>query len=356
MGEIIEQFLKAALWRGHQHVLLCDINHSKFYKYLCPVLYGVASMKGFVLAAGFGTRLRPLTEHIPKALVPFGGRPLLEHALDFLYRNNISKIGVNVHHLPEQIYTYQNSSSVPFEIFEEIPDIRGTGGALYFAKQFLDGDDSFFVINADIIAQFDIQKILHDFNASIDDCRLIAWKNTTRTGTIVYNQDNYHYVGTPSATGGAIGFATADFIGMALYRREFLSQLKCDDFSIVPVWKRAVERGLMVTVDIVENGYWCDTGTPGVLAQAHFDVIDAKLHVKPPEYLVINTQRHCCYPVAWKKSMIDKIGAYCWIEEPAFVPATKLSRVIVYKNTVSIMPTRNNRLLLTPWGEILFND
>jgi mannose-1-phosphate guanylyltransferase len=313
-------------------------------------------MKGFILAAGFGTRLRPLTEHVPKALVSFAGRPLLQHAIDFLHRNNINEIGVNVHYLPEQLYEYKKISTVKFDLFEETPDIRGTGGALHFAKQFLAGDDTFFVINADIIAQIDVTRIIDDFLASEDACRLIAWKNNARTGTIVYNQDNCNYVGTPVQTRSAIGYATADFIGMALYRRDFLSQLTPDDFSIVPVWKRAVERGLSVTVDIEENGYWCDTGTPAVLAQAHFDVIDEKISVTLPENLIIDRIRHCCYPAMWEKKIIEKLGTYCWIEDPAFIPTPALSRMIVYKNSSLTVPSRNDKLFITPWGEILFNE
>ena len=94
-------------------------------------------LTGFILAAGFGTRLRPLTDHLPKALISVCGKPLLQRALEFYENNRVKPIGVNSHHFPEFIKSFKNNSAIPFELFHETGAIRGTGGALLFAREFL---------------------------------------------------------------------------------------------------------------------------------------------------------------------------------------------------------------------------
>ena len=99
-------------------------------------------MRGFVLAAGFGTRLRPLTDHIPKALVPVCGKPLLARSLAFLRGHGVTEIAVNSHYLADKIESFRREQKECFSLFHEEGNIRGTGGALYFAGEFLSGDEA----------------------------------------------------------------------------------------------------------------------------------------------------------------------------------------------------------------------
>ena len=114
-------------------------------------------MKAMVLAAGQGTRLRPLTDHTPKALVPVAGRPMIEYALLLLRYYGIHEIIINLHHLGEQIERrlgdgHQLGLALSYSRETELLD---TGGGLLRAKSFLQ-DASFIVINTDALIDLNL--------------------------------------------------------------------------------------------------------------------------------------------------------------------------------------------------------
>jgi NDP-sugar pyrophosphorylase family protein len=113
-------------------------------------------MKAMILAAGFGTRLQPLTKTVPKPMVPVLNRPLLERTIELLRQSNIQDIAVNVHHLSEQVIAHFGDGS-KFGVnlhFSREETILGTAGGIKEAQKFLDGG-SFLVINSDIIVDID---------------------------------------------------------------------------------------------------------------------------------------------------------------------------------------------------------
>lgn len=112
-------------------------------------------MKGFILAAGLGTRLRPWTLSHPKALVPVGGRPMLERVMEKLISAGCISLTVNVHHFASQIVEFIDSRRwpVPVNISDESDLLLDTGGALLHAAQYLCTDDSAVLVhNADILS------------------------------------------------------------------------------------------------------------------------------------------------------------------------------------------------------------
>jgi mannose-1-phosphate guanylyltransferase len=316
------------------------------------------SMRGFILAAGFGTRLRPITDHLPKALVPLAGKPLLAHAVDFLRSHAIAPLAVNTHYLADAIIAFRTSTGESFEVFHETPEIRGTGGALDFARAFLGGDDTFIIINVDIVARFDLTEHISSFLRSNDSCRLLAFPNSSGTGTVRYAAETGDYLGTSADTDCSDNASTADFIGMTLYRREFLSLVGPDDFSILPVWKRAVDRGMKVTVGCIDQGYWRDIGRPESLAQAHFDCIDGVLSIDMPSSQIIDRERKISYPARWQAKEYE-FGPYAWIEEPSFDPSLPIERSVVFcgaRPVASIGREPVRSTLFTPWGALPFNE
>lgn len=111
-----------------------------------------------ILAAGFGTRLRPITFRLPKPMVPIANRPLIAYAVEQYLRAGIAEIVVNLHHLPEAIERYLSDS---FEVrfhFSREPEILGTGGGVRKVRELL--ADEFFLVNADTI-QFPDYGALH---------------------------------------------------------------------------------------------------------------------------------------------------------------------------------------------------
>jgi len=113
--------------------------------------------RAMVLAAGLGTRLRPLTEHIPKPLVPVAGRPLLENVIVNLRSAGIREIGINTHHLAAQITEFIDGldDRGGIRLFHE-PVILGTGGAFVNARGFLERGEDFLHHNSDVLTDLDI--------------------------------------------------------------------------------------------------------------------------------------------------------------------------------------------------------
>ncbi len=113
-------------------------------------------MKAMILAAGFGTRLRPITKTIPKPLIEINGKPLIVHTLDALKKAGIKNVIINLHHLGDMIrQRLKDGSQFGLVIqYSTEHEIKGTGGALLFASKFL--DEPFFLINGDILFDLDL--------------------------------------------------------------------------------------------------------------------------------------------------------------------------------------------------------
>ncbi|MDR1408178.1 MAG: nucleotidyltransferase family protein [Tannerella sp.] len=117
-------------------------------------------MKAMILAAGHGSRLKPITDNMPKALVPVGGRPLLEHVILRLKAAGFSHIVVNVHHLGRQIVDFlaaNNDFGLKIDISDESNYLFDTGGGIKHAAPFLNGTEPFLVHNVDIFSDVDLK-------------------------------------------------------------------------------------------------------------------------------------------------------------------------------------------------------
>jgi len=106
-------------------------------------------MKAMILAAGYGTRLRPITYTTPKPLLPIGGRPLIAWLMDALTEAGVTEIVVNVHHFPELIKQYVTQYSYANVHVSYEPQILGTGGGLRKVRSLLEGEEDFFLLNGD---------------------------------------------------------------------------------------------------------------------------------------------------------------------------------------------------------------
>lgn len=117
-------------------------------------------MKAFILCAGLGTRLRPLTNTIPKVMVKIGGKPVLEHLIILCKKHKIEEIIINLHYFPQKIKDYfKEGSKWQVKInYSFEPKIMGSAGALKKAENHLKGDD-FFVLNGDGMTNLDLTKM-----------------------------------------------------------------------------------------------------------------------------------------------------------------------------------------------------
>ena len=156
-----------------------------------------------IFAAGLGTRLRPLTDTMPKALVPVAGAPLLAHVIRRLKGAGYDRLVVNVHHFPEQIRQYLSvhDFGVHIDISDESGLLLETGGAVRHARPLLEGADRFLVHNVDIISDLDLAWFERQWRPEAlatllvserktsryllfdDDLRLVGWTNVS-TGEV----------------------------------------------------------------------------------------------------------------------------------------------------------------------------
>ena len=120
-----------------------------------------ALMKAMIFAAGLGTRLRPLTDTRPKALVEVCGKPLIGHLIDKMHAQGISDITVNVHHFPDQIIKYLQDNSTAAHVSDERDLLRDTGGGILHARRFLESDTPgyFLAHNVDILSNLDFRAL-----------------------------------------------------------------------------------------------------------------------------------------------------------------------------------------------------
>ncbi len=147
-------------------------------------------MKAMIFAAGLGTRLHPITQRKPKALVEVHGRPLLEHVLTRLIEADFTEIIINLHHFPEQIKAFlesKNHFGIHIEFSEET-DLLDTGGGLKHASAFFD-DAPFLLHNVDILSDIDLQHMLqtHRQNRAL---ATLAVKKRVTSRYLVFDEDN----------------------------------------------------------------------------------------------------------------------------------------------------------------------
>lgn len=141
-------------------------------------------MKAMIFAAGLGTRLKPFTDTMPKALVPVNGIPMLEHVIKHLIKQGFDDIVVNVYHFGEKIIDFLNNKknfSINIHISDERNCLLDTGGGILKARQWLDGNEPILIHNADILTDIDLYKMRqHHIESGADATLLVADRKTTR--------------------------------------------------------------------------------------------------------------------------------------------------------------------------------
>lgn len=119
-------------------------------------------MKAVILCAGEGTRLRPLTDKLPKVMLPIAGKPILQRHIEYYKRYNVTDIYVNLHHLPEKITSYfKEGGNFGVDItysYEE--ELLGTAGALNGFREQLKADGTFVVHYGDVLSEVNLKRML----------------------------------------------------------------------------------------------------------------------------------------------------------------------------------------------------
>lgn len=225
----------------------------------------IAPTVAMVLAAGLGTRMRPLTDSRPKALLPVAGRTLLDRAIDAAAAGGARRVVVNVHHFADQMRDHISArADPPVAISDETDALLETGGGVVRALPLL-GDAPFFAINADAIwtGGQPGSELAAAWEESDADALLLLVR---RADALAYSRPgDFDLIdGRPVRRRGE----TADYVytGAQILRTEALQGAPDGAFSMNLIWDRLLARGRLAAC--VHQGGWIDVGTPTGLASA----------------------------------------------------------------------------------------
>ena len=220
----------------------------------------------FVLGAGLGTRLRPLTDNRPKPLLPLGGRPMITFAFDHLIAAGINRIIVNTHHCAERYrdeFTDSQWRGVPL-IFRHEPDLLETGGGIKNIED-LAGQEALLVYNGDILSSLPLQKLISHHSEKSNEVTLAL---RSSGGPLHIGMGSDGLVGDIRGMLGAGGLATFLFTGIYIVEPQFFSRLTPrKKESVVPIFLDMIREHARLGGVVLDSGRWEDVGTPEVYHQ-----------------------------------------------------------------------------------------
>lgn len=228
-------------------------------------------LNAFVPAAGIGERLRPITEHLPKPMLPILGKSLLARTMERVSALPIGRIGLNLHHKPDPIVTWSEASPYRGRIIL-FPERRllGTGGALKNAASLLE-EGVFLVHNADIFTDIDLAALVEFHQASGNIVTLALHDSPTHNKVGVDEAGEVVGVNGYTMIPGAVRVLA--YTGIAVYDAAFLKYLPAGPSNVVDTWLAAMAAGWAVGSVDVTGSLWHDCGTPASYAAAVVDAL-----------------------------------------------------------------------------------
>lgn len=235
-----------------------------------------------IFAAGLGTRLRPLTDYTPKALVPVAGKPMLERVILRLKEAGFDDITINIHHFGEQIIEFlyaNNDFGVTIHISDERDMLLDTGGGIKKARPFLDGNEPFLVHNADILSDINLAELYkHHQVSNAEATLLVSERQTSRY--LLLDDANYLHGWINKSTGETkperftfqegqykeMAFGGIHVISPSIFRYMESGQWT-GKFSIIPFYL-SVCRTARIQGYPLQDCRWFDIGKPETLAKA----------------------------------------------------------------------------------------
>ncbi|MDB5361666.1 MAG: Nucleotidyl transferase [Rhodospirillales bacterium] len=221
---------------------------------------------GMVLAAGRGERLRPLTDTVPKPMVPIIGKPLLDHAIDRLLAAGVTRIVVNTHHLGEQIAAHLTGR--PEIVLSPEATALETGGGVTQALPLL-GDQPFFAVNGDSLwldgATPALHRLADAFDPARHDAMLLLQKTVSAVG---YDQNRGDFFVDPAGKPRRVGsgeIAPFLFAGLQILAPQLFDDAPAGAFSLNRIYDKALAAGRLGT--IVHDGEWYTVSDEAGLAE-----------------------------------------------------------------------------------------
>jgi len=228
-------------------------------------------MKAMILAAGLGTRLRPITDKIPKALVKIHDLPILEIIIQRLVYYGFKEIVINLHYLPEKIISFiegKNFRGARIYFSHEKEKILDTGGAIKQARKYLDDGRPFLVHNVDVISDIDLLK-MYRYHQSLKALATLAVKDKKSRRSLLFD-NNWLLSGWDNMdtrerkiirSGNSNGLMGIGFCGIHVISTEIFDLMQEEEvFSIINTYIHLASRHRIVGYS-VEDNLWMDIGS-----------------------------------------------------------------------------------------------
>jgi NDP-sugar pyrophosphorylase family protein len=234
-------------------------------------------MKAMVLAAGLGTRLRPLTDDRPKALVEVGGRTMLAITLARLREFGVSDVIVNVHHFADKVVEYLKANAnfgMRIEISREVV-LLDTGGGLKKAAWFFEGSEEPFILhNVDVVSTIDLRKMA-ELHLAKKNLATLAVQDRRTSRYLLFDESDElcgrraGEDGAPEFLKPAEGVQALAFAGVHVISPKIFEGLSEDGvFPIIPSYLRLSAAGEKIVAFHADEYYWRDLGRPESVAKA----------------------------------------------------------------------------------------
>jgi mannose-1-phosphate guanylyltransferase len=238
-------------------------------------------VQALILVGGEGTRLRPLTETVPKAVMPLAGKPFLSYMIDWLARHGVDEIVLACGYRADIVREVLGESGSPKLRYVEEPEPRGTGGAIKFAAAEL--DERFLALNGDVLTDLDLGALIssHEQRGARASLGLYPVDDATGYGLVKYDGDGAvsEFLEKPEAPGpGEIN------AGTYVLERSVLDLIPDGEMVSVErdVFPRLIGEGLHA---LPLPGYWMDIGTPDRYLQATWDILERRVETELGERL-----------------------------------------------------------------------
>jgi mannose-1-phosphate guanylyltransferase len=234
-------------------------------------------MKAMVLAAGLGTRLRPLTFELPKPMVPVLDRPVMAHIVDLLDRHGYDEVIANLHYFPDTIRGYFGDRLV----YREEPELLGTAGGVRNCADFLDGGP-FLIISGDALTDIDLGAFVarHKAAGGIGTLAVKRVEDTREFGVVLHDADGL-LTGFQEKPDPAEALSDLGNCGIYLFEPEIFDYFPRQPFVD---WANDVFPALLANdvpfhIHAIEQ-YWNDVGSLGELKEGTFDALRGELRVE----------------------------------------------------------------------------
>ncbi len=229
----------------------------------------------FILGAGLGTRMRPLTKRLPKPLLPIGGRPLISYVMDHCLTVGVKRFIVNTHHLAaayEAAFPDHSWKGIPV-IFRHERTLLDTGGGLKNIEDLLDDDERLLVYNGDILSDIPLEMLLAVHNAKKKEVTLAL---RSRGPVQNVSLDKKGVICDIRGVLSNPGVRSVAFTGIYIVERPFLKRLKPQkaESVICTFVKMIKEKPGSVASVVIDEGTWNDVGNPATYRHVSVSVPD----------------------------------------------------------------------------------